>query len=288
MPKRQRVRGGTNWPLRLVLLTVGAAIAAAGLELFLVPNNIMDGGIIGVSMIAAHLTGLPLGLLLLGLNLPFLYFGYKQVGATFTLSTLYSVSLLAAFVFLLHPVPAITKDLLLITVFGGVVLGTGVGLILRVGGSLDGAEIIAVVLGRRVPFSIGEIIMFFNVFVFGVGGFVFGWERALYSVLAFFIAYRAIDVVMEGLDESRALMIISNSPHEISEAIRARLGRGVTHLYGKGGHSGENLEVLYTVISRLEFSKLRQIVDEWDPDAFITVEQVHDVMGGRLRKRPIH
>lgn len=287
MPGHGRTRA-VPWPLRLLILTLGAGLAATGLELFLVPNNIMDGGVIGISMIVAKVTGLPLGVLLFGLNLPFLYLGYKQVGKTFLLSTLYSVTALAVFVSLLHPVPALTQDLLLITVFGGVVLGVGVGTILRFGGSLDGTEIIAVVLGRRLPFSVGELIMFMNLFIFSVGGLVFGWEKALYSVLAYFIAYRAIDLVMQGLDEARALMIISSNPQDISAAIRARLGRGVTHLYGRGGQSGEDLEVLYTVISRLEFAKLRQIVDEWDPDAFITVEEVHDVMGGRLRKQAIH
>lgn len=286
MPGRSVV--GVRWPLRLFILTLGAAIAAAALELFLVPNRIMDGGVIGLSMITAYLSGLPLGLLLFGLNLPFLYFGYKQIGKTFVLSSLYSVSCLAVFVLLLHRVPPLTRDLLLVTAFGGVVLGVGVGTILRFGGSLDGTEIVAVVLGRGSSLSVGEIIMLINLLIFAVGGFVFGWDRALYSVLAYFIAYRAIDVVMEGLDEARALMIISSNPQEISSAIRARLGRGVTHLYGKGGQSGEDLEVLYTVVSRLEFAKIKQIVDEWDPDAFITVEQVHDVVGGRLRKQAIH
>lgn len=269
-------------------LTAGALLAATGLELFLVPNNVMDGGIIGISIIMAHLTSWPLGLLVLVLNLPFLYFGYKQIGRTFVLSTFYAVTALAAFVTLLHPVRAVTGDLLLVTVFGGIVLGVGVGTILRFGGSLDGTEMVAVVLDRRIPFSVGEIIMFFNIFILGSGGFVFGWDRAMYSLIAYFIAYRTIDVVLEGLDEARAVMIISQAPQEISEAVRARLGRGVTHLYGKGGHSQDDIEVLYTVVSRIEFSKLRTIVERIDPDAFITVEQVHDVMGGRLRKKPIH
>lgn len=263
-------------------------LAAIGLEMFLVPNGIMDGGVVGISIIAAHLTSLPLGLFLVTLNLPFLYVGYQQIGRTFTLSTLYAVLMLAIFVTLFHPIPAWTDDLLLVTVFGGIAVGAGVGTILRSGGSLDGTEIVAVMFEQKVPFSVGEIIMFFNIFIMGSGGLVFGWDRAMYSLLAYFIAYKTIDIVMQGLNEARAVMIISSDPQAISSAIRHRLGRGVTHLHARGGHSGDNIEVLYTVVSRLEFAKLRQIIHQFDSDAFITVEQVHDVMGGRMQKKAIH
>jgi uncharacterized membrane-anchored protein YitT (DUF2179 family) len=274
--------------LRIFTLIIGAAIAAIGLEMFLVPNGIMDGGIVGISIILAHLSSLPLGLFIFVLNLPFLYFGYKQIGKTFTLSTLLAIMALSGFVTIFHPIHEWTNDLLLVTVFGGLALGVGVGIILRAGGSLDGTEIVAVMFDHKVPFSVGEIIMFFNIFIMSAGGLVFGWERAMYSLIAYFVAFKTIDIVMQGLDEARAVMIISTCNDDISAAIRNRLGRGVTHLHGRGGHSGEEMEVLYTVVSRLEFAKLRQLIHNFDPDAFITVEQVHDVMGGRLHKKAIH
>ena len=274
--------------IRIATLTFGAILAAIGLEMFLIPNNLMDGGVVGIAIIVAYLSKYPVGIFIVLFNLPFLYIGYKQIGKTFTFSTLYAILMFALFVTIFQPIKEWTNDLLLVTIFGGVALGAGVGAILRAGGSLDGTEIVAVMVDSKVPFSVGEIIMFFNVFIMSIGGLVFGWDKAMYSLIAYFAAYKTIDIVMQGFDEARAVMVISSVPTEISEAIRQRLGRGVTHLYGHGGHSGEKLEVLYTVVSRLEFTKLRQIITGYDPDAFITVEQVHDVMGGRLRKKAIH
>lgn len=271
-----------------IFLTIGAVIAAAGLEFFLIPNKLVDGGIIGLSIMASYLFKLPLYWFIIGLNVPFLILGYLHIGKTFAFSTLYSVLALAYFTTLFHPIPAFTDDLLLVTVFGGVVVGIGVGLILRYGGSLDGTEITALLLGPKLSFSVGEVVMFFNIFILGGAGFVFGWERAMYSLIAFFVAYKSIDIVIEGLNESKSVMIISDKSDEISDAILQRLGRGVTHFYAKGGYSQENKEVLYCVITRLELSKLRNIIFEIDPDAFIAIEEVHDVQGGRFKKRAIH
>ncbi|ABZ84228.1 conserved hypothetical protein, uncharacterized bcr, yitt family [Heliomicrobium modesticaldum Ice1] len=230
---------------RGVFLTLGALLVAVALEVFLVPNHIIDGGVVGVSIISSYLFPLPLSAFLLILNIPFLIFGYKQIGKTFTISTLYSVSVLALGVHFIHGSPTVTSDFLLAAVFGGIILGLGVGLILRYNGSLDGTEILAIILTRRLPFSVGEIIMFFNIFILGSAGFVFGWDKAMYSLIAYFIAFKTIDLVLEGLDESKAVTIISNNAQDIAEAIMARLGRGVTYLYGKGGFSGEEKEILY-------------------------------------------
>jgi len=274
--------------MRILFLTLGALIAATGLELFLIPNKLIDGGIIGISILSSYVSGLPLAYFMIGLNLPFLVLGYSHIGKTFTLSTLYSVCALSFFTTILTPVPAFTRDLLLVAVFGGLVLGVGVGLILRVGGSLDGTEIIALIISPKLSVSIGEVIMVFNIFILGSAGFIFGWENAMYSIIAYYVAYKTIDLVMGGLEESKSVIIISDQSVEISNAIMNRLGRGVTHFYAKGGYTEEEKEVLFCVVSRLELAKLKTIVFDFDPQAFMTVEILQDVHGGRFDKKAIH
>lgn len=220
-------------------LLLGSIFASIGLEIFLVPNNVIDGGIVGISIIISHLTKLPLGLFIFILNSPFLLIGYKQIGKTFVLSTLFSVTMLSIGVTILHPIPGLTEDVLLAAVFGGIILGIGVGLIIRYGGSLDGTEIIAIIFDKRTSFSVGEIVMFFNIFILSSAGFVFGWNNAMYSLIAYFIAFKVIDVTIEGLEESKAVIIVSEKPEEIAEVLMARLGRGVTILQGKGAYTGE-------------------------------------------------
>ena len=273
--------------MRGAFLIIGAALASVGLEIFLVPDDIIDGGVVGISIISSHLSGLPLGLFTFALNIPFFLIGYKQIGRTFTLSTFFSVTCLSVGVSLLHPIPGLTRDPLLAAVFGGIINGTGVGLIIRNGGSLDGTEIVAIILERKLSFSIGEIVMFFNIFILTSAGFVFGWDRAMYSLIAYFIASKAIDTVTEGIDESRSVMVISDRQEDIASAVNARLGRGVTMLSGRGGYSGEKVNVLYVVVSRLEVSKLRSIVHHFDQDALVTVGNV-DSWGKHFKKRNIH
>ncbi len=154
--------------------------------------------------------------------------------------------------------------------------------------ALDGTEILAILAHRSKGFSIGQVVMFFNVFILGSAGLVFGWDRAMYSLIAYFVAFRTIDVVIDGLDESKSVTIISNKPSEISEAILARLGRGLTHVYGKGGYSKEDKEILYCIVTRLELAKLKSIIQEIDDSAFVAIEDVHEVLGGGFRKRTIH
>jgi uncharacterized membrane-anchored protein YitT (DUF2179 family) len=222
------------------------------------------------------------------LNIPFFYIGYKQIGKTFALSTLLGIAVLSATTLLLHDFPVFTEDLLLATVFGGIVLGIGVGMVIRYGGSLDGTEILAILVNKKLPFSVGEIIMFFNIFIFGTAGFVFGWNRAMYSILAYFIAFKTIDVVIRGLDESKSAWIISENHQVIGEAILARLGRGVTYLNGEGAYTGEDKKVIFCVITRLEEAKLKAIVEEIDPNAFLAVADIAEVRGGRFKKKAIH
>lgn len=274
---------------RMLFLILGSLLTAIGLEIFLIPNNIIDGGIVGISILAAYLTNLPIGLFIFFLNIPFLILGYKQIGKTFVLTSLFSITCLSVFVQFFHPVASLTQDVLLAAVFGGIIIGIGVGLIIRYGGSLDGTEMVAIMLNKQTVFSVGETVMFFNIFILSSAGLVFGWDRAMYSLIAYFVAYKVIDVTIEGLEEAKAAMIISDNFHDIAEAIRDRLGRNVTYLFGSGiDGSVDRRMTIYVVITRLEVAKLRSIVLDKDPEAFVAIHDVNEVMGGKHRKKAIH
>ena len=285
MTKQNRFR---KYLFKYLFLFIGSILAAIGLEIFLIPNNIVDGGIVGISIMLSYLSKFPLGLFIFLLNIPFLMLGYNHIGKTFVISTLFSITSLAVWVTILHPIPGLTEDLLLAAVFGGIILGIGVGLIIRYGGSLDGTEIVAIILDKRTGFSVGEIVMFFNIFILSSAGLIFGWDKAMYSLIAYFIAFKMIDITIKGLEETKSAIIISEKSEIIAEKVMVRLGRGVTLLSGKGGYTGEERTVLYLVITRLEIVKLKTIIDEIDENAFVTISEVHEVMGGRIKKRAIH
>ncbi|RST72336.1 YitT family protein [Siminovitchia acidinfaciens] len=273
---------------RLFFVTIGAMLMAVSLELFLIPNNILDGGITGISIIISYLTGWRVGFILFLLNLPFVYLGYKQIGKTFAITTLFGIFILSLTSVLLHDALIVTDDLLLDTVFGGIILGMGVGIVIRAGGSLDGTEVLSILMSNKLPFSVGEVIMFFNFFIFATAGFIFSWDRAMYSIITYYIASKVIDLVVEGFNESKSVWIISDKATEIGDSIIARLGRGVTYLNGEGAFTGDNKAVIFCVITRLEESKLKSIVDEHDPKAFLAIGNISEVRGGRTRKKQIH
>jgi uncharacterized membrane-anchored protein YitT (DUF2179 family) len=273
---------------RIFFILVGAFLFSLGLEVFLVPNQVIDGGIVGISIIISHLTQWNLGLLLVVFNLPFLFLGYKQIGKTFAFSTMFGIVVMSVFTNLFHSIPAVTKDPLLAAVFGGIILGVGVGLVIRYGGSLDGTEILAILINKKVPFSVGQIVMFANLFILSSAGFVFSWDRAMYSLITYFIAVKMIDIVIEGFEEMKSVWIISDKIEIIGQAISNRLGRGVTYLAGEGGYSGENKKVIFCIITRLEEAKLKSIVEDIDPNAFLATGNIHDVQGGSFKKKDIH
>ena len=284
----RRRKTAMDWIKKYLVLIIGSLIYSAGLEIFLVPNNIIDGGVVGISIMASYLTGIPFGVYMVVLNLPFLYLGYKQIGKTFAISTIVSIIAISVFSEFLEPVPQITQDYFLAAIFGGIIAGAGVGLVIRQGGSLDGTEITAIILDRKTSFSVGEVVMFFNLFILGAAGFVFGWDKAMYSLVAYFIISKMIDVVLKGLDESYAVMIVSDEYEEIADALMHRLGRGVTYLHGQGAYTGDDKQVLYCVVTRLEVVKLKEIALEKDETAFVTINPVHDIVGGRFKKKSIH
>lgn len=273
---------------KYLLLTLGAIVYAAGLETFFVPNNLIDGGVVGISMMISYLTDTPLSVFVVLLNIPFLYLGYKQIGKTFTISTLYSIVVLAFAIQYFHTTPNITYDIFLATIFGGIVVGLGVGMIIRYGGSVDGTEIVAIISDRKTELSVGETVMIINLFILSSAGLVFGWERAMYSLIAYFIAYKVMDLVISGLEESKGVMIVSDRSDDLAETLLARLGRGVTILHGEGAYTNEPKRILYTVVTRLEVAKLKAIVKEKDPSAFLSIYNINDVVGGRVKKKSIH
>lgn len=268
----------------LFMITFGAIITGFALGSFLSPNDIIDGGVIGISMIISNVFKLNLGALIIILNLPFILMAWKKMGKRFVLLTGYANIILALSTNYFEGIHA-TNDLLLATVFGGIILGVGVGTILKSGASLDGTEMLSLIVSRKFGFSVGEFILFINVFIYAVAGLVFGWESAMYSVLTYFIGSKVIDSVMEGFNSSKSVRVISDKSAQIGEELIDKLGISVTYLQGVGGYSGLNKELIYCVISRIELPKMLDLVKEIDPNAFVSVVDVHEVYGGRFRKR---
>ena len=265
------------------MLTVGAAVAAFALEEFLVPFTILDGGVVGISMILAQLTPLKLGLYIVVLNVPFLLLGLRRLGWRFLVRALYAMVLFSALLEVFAPLPAITDEDLLVVVFGGVLLGLGVGLILRAGGCLDGTEIVAMILSRKTSFSTGQIILGFNIVIYGVAGLLFSVDRALFSLLTYFITSRVIDLVENGMEQGKALMIITDQGRHIADAIYERLGRTCTLMEGSGMISGEKT-VLYCVLTRIEVPTVKQIIHDMDGTAFVTVTDVSEIIGQHIKQ----
>lgn len=257
--------------------------AALGLEAFLIPNSLIDGGMVGIAIMAAHIFHVPLGVFLVVLNAPFLYLGYKKLGLRFAVTSLCSITSLALITGLFHNWPVVTTDPVLAAIFGGAAIGFGVGMVIRYGGTLDGAEIIAILIDRRSPFSVGEIIMFMNLFIIGSAGFVFGWDKAMYSLIAYFVAYKVIDVTVEGLDESKAVWIISKKYELIGRRIQDELGRKVTFVNAERDAGLISDGVILSVITRIEEQRLKILVNECDPSAFVVITNAHDVMGKNYR-----
>jgi uncharacterized membrane-anchored protein YitT (DUF2179 family) len=273
----------------ILLITIGAIIAAIGLELFLVPNNILDGGVIGLSIIAAELFNYKLSLFIVLFNIPFLLIGFRKMGWKFTIYTLYGVGVLSLSTSYLHHFEPVVDDMFLATIVGAVILGTGVGLVIRTGGALDGTEIVAILVSKKMPVSVGQFIMILNVFIFILAALlVFSIETAMYSIITYFIAFKMIDIVVEGMEEMKSVTIISDKPDEIADNLLKRLGRGVTFLHGEGAFTGESKKIIYMIVGRIELSGVRSIVNEIDPKAVMAIENIAEVFGSNLKKSSSH
>ena len=269
--------------IRIFFITIGAVITGFGLSVFLSPNEIIDGGIIGLSMILSHLTNFNLGLLVVVLNIPFIMLAWKKMGTAFVIYTFYANIVLALAINFFHSY-RVTGDLLLATIFGGIILGVGVGTILKNEASLDGTEMLSLIISRKFGLSVGEFILIVNLFIYACAGIVFGWESAMYSVLTYFVVSKVIDSVMEGFNSSKSVRIISDNASIIGEQLIERLDISITYLQGIGGYTGADKDLIYCVISRLELPKMLEIVKEIDKKAFVSIVDVHEVYGGRFGK----
>ena len=274
--------------LRLFLITLGACIYALGLEGFLIPNSFMDGGVTGVSIMVSSLTGGNLSLLLILFNIPFLFFAYKLMGKKFTIFSLYGIIILSLATALFRDIPAFTDEMLLATIFGGGMLGVGLGIVIRYGAAMDGSEILGVVLASKFPFNVSDFIMAFNVIVFTCGGFVFGGEAAMYSVVAYIIAARLMDTIVDGFNELSSFHIITNKAEEMGSSIVEELGKTVTYVNAEGGYSGNHMKIIYVIVSRLEEAQLRDLINDIDEHAFVSVSTVNEVKGQLFKKKKAH
>jgi uncharacterized membrane-anchored protein YitT (DUF2179 family) len=275
--------------LQGLMVIIGGVIAAYGLETVLIPNRVSDGGVTGISIVGSQLFGLPLGVLIAALNIPFIWLGYKQIGKSFAVLSIIGIASLAIGTVNMHHIPAIIEgDTMLVTVVGGIILGLGMGLALRNGGALDGIDMLAVLLSRKLPFGTSDLILFLNIFVFIFVSTVFGLQGAFLSAIAYYIASKVIHIVEEGLSGSKTFQIITTHPEVMVETIRERLGRSATYKEAYGGFSHEKFKEITCVINRLEETKLKEIINEIDSKAFVTVYDVAEVKGGNFIKHNIN
>ena len=281
----EMVRVRLNTIKRVVLVLAGSTIAAAGLQFFLLPNHLLDGGVTGISILSAYLSGIPFGVFLLILNIPFVIIGYRKFGKDFALYSSMGIAALAALTFV-HIPHGFTDEPILAAVFGGILVGVGSGLVIRYGGIIDGSDTIAVLIDRVTVFSVGEAIMFINGLIITIAGFVFGWESALYSLIAYFVAHKAIDVTVEGLNESRTVWVVSMKVREIGKIINRVIDEPVTYLKEANKKDPEPHGILLAVITRFEEQKIKAAINSVDAKAFVVISNAHEVMRTETSRSP--
>lgn len=273
------------WIVPIFFISLGAVIAAFALEEFLVPFTVLDGGVVGISMIISQLSGMPLGVLTIVLNIPFVLLGFRRLGMRFLVKAIYAMIIFSIFLSVFKDMKAVTDKEILVVAFGGVLLGIGVGLILRYGGCLDGTEIVAMFLSKNTEFSVGQIVLFFNIVIYGVAGFLFGPDRALYSLLTYFVTSKIIDIVENGMEQGKSVMIITDHGKDIADKIYSQLGRTCTQMEGKGMVSNGRKTVLYCVITRVEVPAIKKIINDADVSAFMTISDVSEIVGNHIKRK---
>lgn len=285
--KRQR-----RWLLQhgsdLFLILLGVVSAGFGLRGFLMSNGLIDGGVMGISLLTNKKSGIPLSILIITINLPFLLLGYRQISPVFFVKSICAIALLALAVAFI-PYPTVTKDMVLVAVFGGFFLGMGIGLSIRGGCVIDGTEVLAIFLSRKVALTVGDFILIFNVIIFAVAAWLLSMEVALYSILTYLSASKTVDFILEGIEEYTGVTIISTHSQQIIHTIQNDLGRGLTIYsgrkgFGKSGLSNQNIDIIFTVITRLEINRLTSKINQIDPRAFIVMQSIKDTKGGMVKK----
>lgn len=273
------------------LIFLGVISAGFGLKGFLLPNEFIDGGAMGIALLISETTLLPLSILIVAVNLPFIILGYSQIGKQFAVKSIVAIVILAIVVYII-PYPLITSDKLLIAVFGGFFLGAGIGLSIRGGAVIDGTEVLAIYLSKQTGLTIGDIILIFNIIIFSFGAYILSIEIALYAILTYLAASKTINFIVEGVEEYTGMTIISSKSELIRLMITEELGRGVTLYEGKGGF-GKNrnelkqFDIIYTVITRLEIRRIKIEIEKIDPEAFIVMNSINDAKGGLIKKRSL-
>ena len=271
-----------------VLIALGVLSAGMGLKGFLLSSRFVDGGVTGVSMLLAQVGPVPLSVLILVLNLPFIALGWGMIGRAFAFRSAVAITALAVVLATVH-YPDVTPDRLLTSVFGGFFIGAGIGLAMRGGAVLDGTEIAALLVSKRSHLlRVGDVILGLNVAIFLAAAFLLGVEPALYSILTYFAASRTLDFVVHGLEEYTAIIVVSHASEGVRAAITGELGRGVTVLRGRGGVSDSEQDVLYCVVTRLEIGRVKSAIRAIDRSAFVIVHSLNDAEGGVIRKTAVH
>ncbi|WP_435354880.1 YitT family protein [Emticicia sp. SJ17W-69] len=274
-----------------ILITIGIFSASFGFKGFLLSNHFIDGGATGISLLISALTDIPLYMLLIGINIPFIFLGYKILGKQFAFKTALSISGLALCVATV-PFPDVTQDNLLVAIFGGFFLGAGIGLSVRGGAVIDGTEVLAIFLSRKFGTTLGDIITLINVIIFLTAAYFLSIEIALYSMITYLSASKTLDFIIEGIEEYIGVTIVAVHNDDIRKMIINKLGRGVTVYSGKRGYgkNGESkaTDIIYTVITRLELNKLNTEIEKIEPEAFVVMNSVKDTKGGMIKKRPLH
>ncbi len=281
----------TNIVKDIVFILIGIVSAGFGLKGFLLPNSFIDGGAMGISLLISETTHFPLSILIVVINLPFLVLGYSQIGKQFALKSIAAIIGLALVVQFI-PYPLVTSDKLLIAVFGGFFLGAGIGMAIRGGSVIDGTEVLAIHLSKKTGLTIGDIVLIFNIIIFSFGAYILSIEVALYAILTYLAASKTINFIIEGVEEYTGITIVSDYSDKIRLMITEKLGRGVTIYAGKGGYGKSDdilkqIDIIYTVITRLEIARLRREINEIDPKAFIIMNSIKDTKGGMIKKRSL-
>ena len=289
--KTDRIDWKHIWSIKNLLhILAGTGLAVLAMKGFMIPNRFLDGGMTGIAILLHEIFNINISILVIVLNALFIYLGYRKIGKTFAVQTTIAILILSAGLLFIdiHP---ITKDKLLIAIFGGILMGSGVGLVIRGGGVIDGAEVVAVFTRRRTGFSNSEIIMLINTIIFGIAAFQFGIETAMYSVITYFTATRATEYVVDGIEEFTAMNIISSKHEEIKSYLVNELGKGITVYKGERGYLPGSFDIktssdiIVTIITRLEIKQLQEAITEIDPNAFVYVHSIKEASGGILKAK---
>lgn len=284
---RQIFHTATKLVQDFCLIVIGIFLAGVGLKGFLVPNQFIDGGVTGIALLLTHFIDIPFGILLMGLNVPFVVFGYFLIGRGVAIKTAAAIAGLAWATWMI-PFPVMTMDKLLVPLFGGMFIGLGIGLCMRGGAVLDGTEIVAILVSRRTTRSVGRLIAFFNTLIFIGAAILINLETAMYAIITYMAAAKTVDFVIQGIEEYTGVTIISEKSAEIRRAVLCDLGKGMTIYQGRSGLDNYPVDILYTVATHLEVPQLINAIRDIDADAFIIQQSINHISGGLIKRRPLH